>query len=135
MSVGETSRQVAEHSLLFIAEPSVALVEGNVVKHGTRRVAEAYLKYLYSPTGQTLAAKHYYRPRDAKSVPAESMRRFPRVELFTIDEVFGGWQKAPGCGDFYPAARRASPTDIQHVKKIRPGVPSLFHVACGNTEG
>ena len=72
----------------------MAVVDKNVDKHGTREVAEAYLKYLYSPEGQTIAAKHYYRPRDAKSVPAEYLKRFPTVELFTIDDVFGGWEKA-----------------------------------------
>ena len=57
-------------------------------------MAAAYLRYLYSPEGQTLAAKHFYRPRDTKSVPEEYVKRFPKVELFTVDDVFGGWQKA-----------------------------------------
>jgi sulfate transport system substrate-binding protein len=57
-------------------------------------VAEAYLKYLYSPEGQTIAAQHYYRPRDAKGVPEEYLKRFSKIELFSIDGVFGGWQKA-----------------------------------------
>jgi sulfate transport system substrate-binding protein len=63
-------------------------------KHGTRKVAEAYLQYLYSPVGQTIAAKHYYRPRNSKGVPEAVLKQFPKVELFTIDEVFGGWNKA-----------------------------------------
>ena len=67
----------------------------DVDKHGTREVAEAYLKYLYSPEGQTIAAKHYYRPRNAEVGAATSMlKQFPKVELFTIDDVFGGWEKA-----------------------------------------
>ena len=63
-------------------------------KHGTGKVAEAYLLYLYSPIGQTLAAKHYYRPRNVKDVQADLSKRFAKVELFTIDDVFGGWKKA-----------------------------------------
>jgi ABC-type sulfate transport system substrate-binding protein len=63
-------------------------------KHGTRKVAEAYLQYLYSPAGQTLAAKHYYRPRNTKDLQADLLKRFSKIELFTIDEVFGGWKKS-----------------------------------------
>ena len=62
-------------------------------RSGTRAVAQAYLEFLYTPEGQELAAKHYYRPRDAP--PSRAVREpFPKVELFTIDEVFGGWAKA-----------------------------------------
>ncbi len=72
----------------------MAVVDKLVDKHGTRAVAEAYLKYLYSPEGQAIAAKHYYRPRETKSVPAEYLNRFSKIELFSIDDVFGGWEKA-----------------------------------------
>jgi len=78
----------------ILAEPTVAVVDKVADKHGTREVAEAYLQYLYSPEGQIIAAKHYYRPRNAKSVSAELLKRFSPVELFTIDDVFGGWEKA-----------------------------------------
>lgn len=78
----------------ILAEPTVSLVDVVVDKKGTRNVAEAYLQYLYSPVGQTLAAKHYYRPRITKDVPEELLKRFPKIELFTIEDVFGGWQKA-----------------------------------------
>lgn len=81
-------------SVSILAEPSVAVVDKMVDKHGTRKLAEGYLKYLYSPEGQTIAAKRYYRPRDVKSVPEEAMKHFSKVELFTIDNVFGGWPKA-----------------------------------------
>ncbi len=64
-----------------------------VNKRGTRAVAQAYLEYLYTKEGQQIAAKHYYRPRLA-SVAAQYANQFPRMNLFTIDEVFGGWQKA-----------------------------------------
>ena len=87
--------EIVVPSVSILAEPSVAVVDKIVDKHGTRKVAEAYLKYLYSPEGQTIAAKHYYRPRDAKSVPAEYLKRFSKVELFTIDDVFGGWREGP----------------------------------------
>ncbi len=80
-------------SVSILAEPSVAVVDTVVDKKGTRAVATAYLEYLYSPTGQELAAKHYYRPRN-KEVAAKYARQFPELTLFTIDEVFGGWRKA-----------------------------------------
>jgi sulfate transport system substrate-binding protein len=86
--------EIVVPSISILAEPTVAVVEKNVDKHGTQEVAEAYLKYLYSPEGQTLAAKHYYRPRDQKSVPQERLKPFSKVDLFTIDDVFGGWEKA-----------------------------------------
>jgi sulfate transport system substrate-binding protein len=69
------------------------VVDRVVDKRGTRKVAEAYLQKLYSPEGQEIAAKHYYRPRDAE-VAKKYAEIFPEVELFTIDEAFGGWNKA-----------------------------------------
>jgi sulfate/thiosulfate transport system substrate-binding protein len=80
-------------SVSILAEPSVALVDQVVDKRGTRQVAEAYLKYLYSPVGQALAAKHYYRPRNTQGVPEQYVKQFPKMDLFTIDDVFGGWPK------------------------------------------
>ena len=71
----------------------MALVDKVVDKRGTRKQAEAYLQYLYTPAGQEIAAKHYYRPRDAK-VAAAYASNFPQLKLVTVDEVFGGWQKA-----------------------------------------
>ena len=69
------------------------MVDKVVDKRGTRKVAEAYLNYLYSDEGQDIAGKHYYRPRDPKA--AEKYKaQFSPVKLFTIDEVFGGWTKA-----------------------------------------
>jgi len=97
LSIGEMGAdrfEIVVPSISILAEPSVALVDKNVDKKGTRAAAEAYLKHLYSPEAQTLAAKHFYRPREVKSVPAEYLDRFAKVELFTIDEVFGGWEKA-----------------------------------------
>ena len=77
----------------ILAEPPVAVVDKNVDKRGTREVATAYLEYLYTPEGQEIAARNFYRPIDAK-VAARYDRQFPKLNLFTIDEVFGGWTKA-----------------------------------------
>ena len=80
-------------SVSILAEPSVAVVERNAIRHGTLTVAEAYLRYLYSEEGQSLAAKYHYRPR-VESVRKQHESEFTKVELFTIDDVFGGWKKA-----------------------------------------
>lgn len=77
----------------ILAEPPVAVVDRNVDKKGTRKVAEAYLQYLYSKEGQEIAAQNYYRPID-KDIAAKYAKQFPAVKLFTIDETFGGWAKA-----------------------------------------
>ena len=77
----------------ILAEPPVAIVDRVVDRRGTRVVAEAYLEHLYSPEGQEIAAKNFYRPTDEK-VAAKYAAQFPKIELFTIDEVFGGWAKA-----------------------------------------
>ncbi len=80
-------------SVSILAEPSVAVVDRVVDRRGSRPVAEAYLQYLYSPEGQEIAARWHYRPRDA-NVMARYSNVFAKATLFTIDEVFGGWQKA-----------------------------------------
>ncbi len=80
-------------SVSILAEPAVAVVDQVVDRRGTRRVAEAYLQYLYSPEGQDLAGKHFYRPTD-ESAAARHAEQFPRRTLFTVQEVFGGWKKA-----------------------------------------
>ncbi len=76
-----------------LAEPPVAVVDRVVSRHGTQAVAEAYLRFLYTPEGQEIEAKNYYRPRDP-SVLAKYAEQFPKLELFTVDDTFGGWQKA-----------------------------------------
>jgi sulfate transport system substrate-binding protein len=86
--------EIVAPSVSIRAEPSVAVVDKIVDKHGTRKVAEAYLNYLYSPEGQKIAAKHYYRPREAAGIPPEYMKNFSQVELFDIGGVFGGWANA-----------------------------------------
>jgi len=77
----------------ILAEPPVSIVDKVVDKKGTRNVAQAYLEYLYTPEGQEIAAKNYYRPR-LDSVAKKYASTFPKIKLVTIDEVFGGWQKA-----------------------------------------
>jgi sulfate transport system substrate-binding protein len=81
-------------SLSILAEPPVTVVDTWAKAHNTRLVAEAYLAYLYSPEGQRLVAKHYYRPVQRQYAEAADLQRFPDVELVTIDDVFGGWQQA-----------------------------------------
>ncbi len=80
-------------AISILAENPVSVVDKVVDKKGTRRQAEAYLKYLWSDEGQELAAKHHMRPRSAK-VLAKYAKSFPKIELFTVDEVFGGWTRA-----------------------------------------
>ena len=77
----------------ILAEPPVAVVDKVVDKKGTRAVAQAYLEYLYTPEGQEIAAKNFYRPTDPK-VAAKYASNFPSIKLFTVDEVFGGWANA-----------------------------------------
>ena len=80
-------------SLSILAEPAVTVVDKNVDKHGTRAVAQAYLDYLYTDEGQDLAGKHFYRPISDKAA-AKYARQFPKLNLFTIDQAFGGWAQA-----------------------------------------
>jgi sulfate/thiosulfate transport system substrate-binding protein len=91
--LGADQFDIVYPSVSILAEPTVALVDANADKKGTRDLAEAYLQFLYSPKGQELAAKHFYRPRDA-GVLAANAERFPAIELVTVDGVFGGWVKA-----------------------------------------
>lgn len=85
--------EIVVPSISILAEPPVAVVDSIVDKKGTREVAEAYLNYLYTDVGQELAAKHYYRPRNVE-ILAKYADTFPEIELITIDDHFGGWQKA-----------------------------------------
>jgi sulfate transport system substrate-binding protein len=85
--------QIVTPSLSILAEPPVAVVDKVVAKKGTKAVAEAYLQFLYTAEGQEIAARNHYRPRDEK-VAAKYASTFAKVELFTIDQAFGGWQHA-----------------------------------------
>ncbi len=91
--LGPDKVEMVAPSLSILAEPPVAVVDAVVDRKGTRAAAQAYLEFLYTPEGQRLAAKHYYRPR-AKEALAQAPVRFAEVRLVTIDEAFGGWAKA-----------------------------------------
>jgi len=91
--LGGDQFDVVYPSISILAEPPVAVVDKVVDKRGTRKLAQAYLDYLYSEEGQEVIAKHYFRPR-LESVAKKYAAEFKQLQLFTIDEVFGGWQKA-----------------------------------------
>lgn len=91
--VGAEKFDIVVPSVSILTEPTVAVVDKVAGKRGTQAVAQAYLEYLSSEEGQEIAARHYYRPR-LESVVKKYAQRFPKIDLFTIDEVFGGWQKA-----------------------------------------
>jgi sulfate transport system substrate-binding protein len=91
--LGKGRFQTVAPSVSILAEPPVAVVDKVVDRRGTRRVAEAYLKYLYSPEAQEIIARHYYRPRSA-AVAAKYASRFPKMNLLQIDRNFGGWKRA-----------------------------------------
>jgi sulfate/thiosulfate-binding protein len=91
--LGPDKFQIVVPSISILAEPTVAVVDRNVDKKGTRKLAEAYLQHLYSEEGQEIAARNFYRPIDPK-VAKKYEKQFPKIALFTIDAEFGGWQKA-----------------------------------------
>ena len=96
MTINESGKgeyEIVVPSVSILAEPPVAVVDKNVERRGTRKIAEAYLKFLYSDEGQDIVARHYYRPRNEEILQKYS-DNFVSVEMFTIDDVFGGWQKA-----------------------------------------
>jgi sulfate transport system substrate-binding protein len=85
--------EIVTPSVSILAEPPVAVVDKNAEKHGTTRVAEAYLRFLYTPQGQEIVAKNFYRPRDP-AVAAKYAGQFKPLEMFTIQRNFGGWSRA-----------------------------------------
>ncbi len=91
--LGAGKFEIVTPSISILAEPTVSLVDKVVKRKGSEVVAQAYLQYLYSDEGQEIAARHFYRPR-SETVSAKYAGQFAKVSLFTIDEVFGGWQKA-----------------------------------------
>lgn len=91
--LGKGDFEIIAPSISILAEPPVAVVDKVAERRGTNQVAKAYLEYLYSEVGQQIVAKHYYRPR-LESVATKYASTFPKINLFTIQEVFGGWQKA-----------------------------------------
>jgi len=92
-ALGPEEVEMVVPSVSILAQPPVALVDTVVDRRGTRRVAEAYLRYLYSEAGQQIAAKHHFRPADPRALAVHG-KAFAELDLFTIDEVFGGWDNA-----------------------------------------
>lgn len=91
--LGKDKYDIIYPSISILAEPSVAIVDKTVDKDGNRNLARGYLNFLYSPLGQELAAKHYFRPRNPQ-VAEKYAQQFPKIKLFSIHDVFGGWVKA-----------------------------------------
>ncbi|MCC7086605.1 MAG: substrate-binding domain-containing protein, partial [Pirellulales bacterium] len=78
----------------ILAEPPVAVVDKYAETNGTTEVAKAYLEYLYTPAGQKIAAKHYYRPSEPEYVDPAVLKQFPELTLFSVNDVFGSWREA-----------------------------------------
>jgi sulfate/thiosulfate transport system substrate-binding protein len=91
---GKDQFEIIAPSQSILAEPPVSLVDGNVDAKGTRKVAEAYLNYLYTPEAQKLIAKNYLRPAHPEDAEKEDLARFPKIDLITVDGTYGGWPKA-----------------------------------------
>jgi len=91
---GEDQFEIVAPSLSILAEPPVSIVDANVDAKGARKVAEAFLQFLYSPTAQAIIAKNYYRPAHPEFADPNDLERFPKLDLVTVDGTFGGWKKA-----------------------------------------
>lgn len=91
--LGKGKFEIVVPTVSILAEPTVAVLDGNAKRHGTEELATAYLRYLYTPAAQEIIAKHHFRPRD-KEVEAKYAKNFPKVNLVTVDEDFGGWAAA-----------------------------------------
>jgi len=85
--------EIVYPSVSILAEPSVAVVDKNVAAHGTQKVAEAYLRFLYTPEAQEIEARSFYRPRD-QAIAKKYAAQFKPIKLFTIEKNFGGWRRA-----------------------------------------
>lgn len=92
--LGPEKFEIVVPSISILAEPPVTVVDKNAAAHGAQEAAQAYLEYLYSPAGQRLAAKHFYRPSLEQHADPEDLKRFKEVALFDVDDVFGGWSEA-----------------------------------------
>jgi sulfate transport system substrate-binding protein len=93
-NLGADKYEMITPSVSILAEPPVAVVDKNAKAHGTAEAAEAYLKFLYSPVGQLIVAKNFYRPSEPSLLDEDVLKPFPKVDLFKLDDVFGGWKKA-----------------------------------------
>ena len=91
---GKGQFEIVAPSLSILAEPPVSIIDANVDAKGSRKAAEAYLQYLYSPPAQAIIAKNYFRPASPEFAAKEDLARFPKIDLITVDDAFGGWKKA-----------------------------------------
>ena len=91
---GKDPFEIVTPSLSILAEPPVAVVEGNAGRHGTKDIAEAFLQFLYTPAAQAIIAKHHFRPASPEYASEADRAQFPKLELVTIDGQFGGWARA-----------------------------------------
>jgi sulfate/thiosulfate-binding protein len=91
---GKDRFEIVTPSLSILAEPPVAVVEGNAGPHGTKDIAETYLRFLYTPAAQAIIAKHHFRPTSPEYASEADRAQFPKLELVTIDGQFGGWARA-----------------------------------------
>jgi sulfate/thiosulfate-binding protein len=91
---GDDKFEIVVPSVSILAEPPVALVDSNVDAKGTRKTAQAYLDFLYTPKAQAIIAKHFYRPVNPESAAKQDLERLPKLKLFTVNDEFGGWTKA-----------------------------------------
>lgn len=91
---GKNKFEIIVPPVSILAEPPVAVVVGNVEAKGTRKAAEAYLNFLYTPPAQAIIAKNYYRPAHPEHAAEKDLKRLPKLDLFTVDQLFGGWAKA-----------------------------------------
>lgn len=92
--LGPDKVELVAPSISILAEPPVTVVDKNATANGTAEIAKAYLEFLYSPAGQKIAAKHYYRPSNSEGVDAETLKQFPQLTLFSVKDVFGTWKAA-----------------------------------------
>ncbi|ATQ69644.1 MULTISPECIES: sulfate ABC transporter substrate-binding protein [Methylosinus] len=94
LEFGKDKFEIVTPPASILAEPPVAVIDANVDAKGTRKAAEAYVNFLYTPAAQAIIAKHYYRPAHPEFAEEADLERLPKLDLFTIDEVFGGWAEA-----------------------------------------
>jgi sulfate/thiosulfate transport system substrate-binding protein len=92
--LGPDKVELVVPSVSILAEPPVTVIDKNATAHGTTELATEYLKYLYSPVGQKIAAKHFYRPSKPEDVDPAVIKQFPQLKLFTVNDVFGSWSEA-----------------------------------------
>ncbi|HEX3601944.1 MAG TPA: sulfate ABC transporter substrate-binding protein, partial [Lacipirellulaceae bacterium] len=92
--LGPEKFEIVTPSVSILAEPPVTVVDKNAGSHEALEVANGYLKFLYSPAGQKIVARNFYRPSDPKSADPEDLKRLPNIKLFTVNDVFGSWAQA-----------------------------------------